>query len=221
MQSLLAMRKLLPSAILFAAAFAACAAQVNTSASVNASGAKVDEEHKWEPTESGEKSSAPKDGSLGVSKAITGDAGPPPQPAPKAPYVGVRHDLSLASARANAASCTCLAVAVGAPADPAFEWQGPVPEVGDDTMVVAIGSEGIECNSGKGTPPVASIAGVERSGDDVVVSVEAAHAGRPTMHGAVIKRPGANGAIVIRGHGAVPFGRPLGGEKGACRIPLH
>ena len=68
--------------------------------------------------------------------------------------------------------------------------------------------------------PVPSIAAVERSGDDVVVSIEEAHEGRPTVHGALTHRPGPGGSVIFRATGGLPFGKPVDGSKGACKIAV-
>lgn len=146
------------------------------------------------------------------------------------PFVGVTHDLSIAPTAPRPESCKCLTVAFGSPSDPVFEWKsGSAPSVPDDVFAVAIAGDNVACEwkvkAGRGKlrelpVPVPSIAGVERVGEDVVVSVEAARDDRPVARGALSKRPGPTGGIIVRGRGKVPFGTPASGAKGRCRIAV-
>lgn len=135
-------------------------------------------------------------------------------------FIGVTPDLTLSPAESRTVACQCLALAHGQPSSPAFQWQGGPPEATDHSMAVAISGEGVPCNW-EGEVPVPSIAGVERSGNDVVITIEPAREGRPIMRGAMILRPGPKGALVIKGKGNVPWGRPADGSAGTCRIPVE
>jgi hypothetical protein len=141
-----------------------------------------------------------------------------------AAWIGVSHDLSLADAKARTPVCQCLAAAAGSPSDPAFAWRSGMPAVDEDTIAVAISGDGVPCSAtvGKGKAahaPLPSIAGMERVGDDLVVDVEEAVDGRPTVRGLLAKRPGPTGSVIVRAR-SLPFGRPEGGGKGTCRIPV-
>lgn len=145
----------------------------------------------------------------------------PPKPL-RAAFIGVTPDLTLAPAEARSATCMCLALAHGAPGSSAFQWQGGAPEETDDSMAIAISSENVSCgwNEAGAEMPIPSIAGVERSGNDVVVTIEPAREGRPVMRGAMILRPSPKGDLLVKGKGRVPFGRPADGSMGTCRIAI-
>lgn len=207
---------------------AGCHAEVQTKANVSASAGE--DEHKWETGQQetwnappGVKPAAPAAPAAAPSAAADTTPG-------RAPFIGVTPDLTLAPTDHRTPSCMCLAVGFGQPGDSAFRWQGGVPGADEGTMAVAISGDGVPCDwkpKGKGRakkqesePLIPSIAAVESSGNDVVVTVEAAHLGRPIAHGAMIQRPGPGGALVVRGRGRVPFGRPADGGKGTCRIAV-
>jgi hypothetical protein len=125
---------------------------------------------------------------------------------------GARPDLSLANARA-ANACQCLAVAVGQPNDPLFAWQSGAPTTDPATQaVIALSSEGSSCGEGAG----ASYWGYRREGENVVVLVENARAGRPVIQGAIVPRPQGSGQILVRPlTRQVPYGGSPDGS-GAC-----
>jgi hypothetical protein len=191
-----------------------CAAQVKAEAHAGGSVNEPDE-RRWEVPQKGEAAPAPS------------SAQPPPQALAAAPsqsgattFLGVMHDLSPAPGAGAAPTCTCLGVTYGPPSDPKFAWQVGAPQVGPDTLAVAITGD-VECRApqkkGDGPP---SISGIGRQGDDVVIFVEAARGGRPVVRGALVQRPGPKGAIVVKPRGHVRFGTPLGGGSGACRIAV-
>lgn len=197
------------------AALVGCHAEVRTKADFSVSANEREAEEKEvaddypdEPTQAVEAKS------LREPKAAA-----PTRPA----FIGVTPDLTLAPSSSRAPSCQCLAVAHGEPGDTAFEWEGGPPASDERAMAIAISGDGVPCSwDSKGAPvPTPSIAAVERSGQDVVVTVEPAVAGRPVMRGAMILRPGSKGALIIRGSGKVPFGRSADGSNGTCRIAVE
>ncbi len=209
---------LLASATLFAGCHASLQAKVDTSKTPSS-----DMDRQWEEAQGESWSAEP-----GTKKARANTlATDPTAPSQSPDFIGATPDLSLAPAATRAATCACVAVVVGAPSDPAFAWRGAVPTAGDTALALAITGEGVACEPpakrgkhGKpGAMPTPSLAGVEREGEDVIVTLEAAHPGRPLVHGALIPKPGPKGAIVVRGRGAVPFGRAAAGGK-VCRVAV-
>jgi hypothetical protein len=194
-----------------AAALAGC--QAHASASANMTATTQDDDRKYETPEP-------------ASPAPAGGARPMVAPAPAAPvdrtiFLGVVHDLSLAPGAARTPACQCLAVAYGTPADPKFTWQGGPPRVDPGTMAVAIAADGVACSARGYAPARASISGVERSGDDIVLVVENVREGRPVMHGALVAAPGGKGSLVVRARGGAPYGAPPGGGHGPCRVAVQ
>ncbi len=133
------------------------------------------------------------------------------------PLLGARHDLRLAP-NVSTAKCQCLAAVVGSPAAAGLSWMGPPPKLdAASQLVVALGSEGIECPA-NAKNEVASYRGYAVEGADVVVTVETAQSGRPVTHGAIIPRPTAGGQVYVRPAAKqVPFGRALQGD-GRCAL---
>ncbi|HEY3256086.1 MAG TPA: hypothetical protein VGJ91_19135 [Polyangiaceae bacterium] len=133
--------------------------------------------------------------------------------------LGARHDLSLVIQHANAA-CTCVKVAIGSAPSAAFQWQGSVPQLNDDTqLAMALSSESMPCqNEPKGSSG-ASYWGYRISGNDVIVFVEGARAGRPRTAAAIIPKPVADGQVYLApAKSKLPYGRPLDGSSGKCKI---
>lgn len=132
--------------------------------------------------------------------------------------LGARRDLRLAP-NVTQASCQCLAVVLGPPETPGFTWQGPRPSTHPtNQIVIGLGSEGIACDQNpKGH--VASYKGYTVEGDDVVVTVEIARAGRPITQGAILPRPEAGQIYVRPASGDVPFGRGLDGAPRCALKP--
>jgi hypothetical protein len=123
---------------------------------------------------------------------------------------GVRHDVSLGGAAAPDTRCTCLDVAVGAADDPRFEWAEERPKVAPDQIVVAMRTEGSQCqNQPERRRP--SIRGVELKGEDVIVTVEELALDRPQALGAVVRKPGPRGRLwfrpALKGKVHVPYAR--------------
>jgi hypothetical protein len=117
--------------------------------------------------------------------------------------------------------CSCVAAAYGYSGDEAFKWRGEPPRVGNDALVVAIGTDGVQCDK-QGPGP--SIQAIDREGDDVVVVLEAWNQARPQAMGAIIPNPGANGHIYLRAHDKKAiYGHPLDGAGAGphgrwCRV---
>jgi len=133
-------------------------------------------------------------------------------------YFGIARRLTLAPGQRQPA-CSCVAAAVGGSNDPAFDWHGDKPDVGPDALVVAISSDGVECpHEGRG----ASIAAIDRRGNDVIVVLEEFKDTRPMALGAIIPNPGSDGTIYLRARGKAPYGRPLteayGSARNLCKI---
>jgi hypothetical protein len=133
------------------------------------------------------------------------------------PLLGARSGLTLAPAEVPG-QCTCLRVALGSANLGAFRWKGEVPAVDDERqLVLALSSEGAGCTNPKGSLG-ASYWGYRRSGDDIVVYVENAVAGRPLASGAIIPKPVGQGQVYVAPVAkGVPFGSAPGG-KGNCKI---
>jgi hypothetical protein len=133
--------------------------------------------------------------------------------------LGVRSDMSLVVAHANAA-CKCLKAAIGSAGSAAFQWQGAVPHLNDDTqLAVALSSESMPCeNEPKGSSG-ASYWGYRISGNDVIVFVEGARAKRPRAGAAIIPKPVADGQVYIApAKRKMPYGLPLDGKGTRCKV---
>lgn len=133
--------------------------------------------------------------------------------------LGARHDLTLAPAKKNA-NCRCLAVVAGGAGDPAFQWQGGAPRIdAASQLVVALSSEGLDCQAAPADSLGASYWGYRLSGDDVVIIVENARFGRPVTQGAIIPRPLGNGRVYVKPASKdVPFGAPLSPSDKLCAV---
>lgn len=141
---------------------------------------------------------------------------PLPPPVLHTEYFGIARRLTLAPAQRQP-SCKCVAAVVGSGNDPNFDWHGEKPDVGVDAVVIAVSDEGIECeHPGRGP----SISGVERVGNDVVVTLEEFKDTRPIALGAIIPNPGPEGAVYLRARGRTPYGRPLEGTGFGVRRDL-
>jgi len=112
---------------------------------------------------------------------------------------GVRHDLSMKPGTPRTAACGCLAVEVGMPGKQAFAWDGQVPSIGPDAVVVALSARGVDCPAEPDeSKRRASISAVDRDGDDVLIEIEELPEGRPLALGAIIPKPGPNGALYLQ-----------------------
>ena len=113
-------------------------------------------------------------------------------------WFGVRHDLSMSASAPRTPACGCLAAEVGMPGKQAFQWDGEVPIIGPDAVVIAVSSRGVACAAeADESKRRASISGVERDGEDVLVEIEDLPEGRPLALGAIIPKPGAKGGLYI------------------------
>lgn len=125
---------------------------------------------------------------------------PASQPAPPdaLTWFGVRHDLSMSASAPRSPACGCLAAEVGMPGKQAFQWDGEVPVIGPDAVVIAVSARGVACPAeADESKRRASISGVERDGDDVLVEIEDLPEGRPLALGAIIPKPSAKGGLYI------------------------
>jgi hypothetical protein len=192
----------------------ACKGHVQAEARVAASTEADD--RKWEITEpaSAEPVMSP------AASAVPIAEGAPDSRSTETGFFGVMHDLSLAPRAQRIPVCRCLAVAYGPVTDPQFAWVADRPKAAPGVAAVAIAADGVACD---GPPPApdpsrASIAGVERDGVDVIVTIETISEGRPVMHGALIEPPGPGGSLLVRALGGAPYGAPLNGGPGPCRV---
>ena len=133
--------------------------------------------------------------------------------------LGARSDLSLVAEQANA-RCACLKAAIGSASSSAFRWQASAPKLDDETqLAVALSSEGMPCtNEPKGSSG-ASYWGYRISGNDVIVFVEGARAGRPRTAAAIIPKPVADGQVYVApAKRKLPYGLPLDGGGAKCKV---
>lgn len=134
------------------------------------------------------------------------------QPATKT-LLGARHDLMLAPGAPQ--PCACLAVAIGTPSSTQLSWTGVRPTIDPATQtVIALGSDGVPCTE---AGPGASYMGYVKENGDVIVTVEAAVAGRPVTRGAIIPQPDPGKQIYVQPSGKIPYGR---GKNGEARCAL-
>lgn len=127
--------------------------------------------------------------------------------------LGARHDVMLSKGAPQ--PCACLAVALGQPGAAQFTWTGNRPTIDGTTQtVIALDSSGVPCSeAGSG----ASYMGYVKEQGDVIVTVEAAVAGRPVTHGAIIPKPDPGKQIFVQPSGKIPYGR---GKNGEARCAL-
>lgn len=131
-------------------------------------------------------------------------------------YFGVARHLTLRSEH-RSASCRCLVAAVGTAASAAFDWHNKQPSVGSDALVVAIGRSKHECKiQGRGP----SIAGFEKHGNDIIVTVEHFRDARPIVLGAIVPNPGPEGFVYIKPLANTIYGASLDSSNRSklCRI---
>ncbi|MET0792114.1 MAG: hypothetical protein ABW061_11385 [Polyangiaceae bacterium] len=133
--------------------------------------------------------------------------------------LGARHDMSLVIEHANAA-CACLKVAIGSAPSAAFQWQGPVPALDNEMqLALALSSESMACKDEPKGSSGASYWGYRISGNDVIVFVEGARAGRPRTGAAIIPKPVGDGQVFIApAKSKMPYGRSLDGKSERCKI---
>ncbi len=133
--------------------------------------------------------------------------------------LGARHDMSLVTQHANAA-CACLKAAIGTSGSAAFAWQAAVPRLNEETQLAfALTSETMACNDEPKGSSGASYWGYRISGNDVVVFVEGARAGRPRTAAAIIPKPVGDGQVYISPAKAkLPYGRSLDGKSERCKV---
>ncbi len=133
-------------------------------------------------------------------------------------WFGVRHDLSMKPGTPRQPVCGCVSVEVGMPGKQAFLWDGAVPSIGPDALVVAVSVRGVECPAEPDeTKRRASISGVERDGDDVILEIEELPEGRPMALGAIIPKPGPNGALFLQPRDKKVRWLPQGAGK-RCKV---
>ena len=162
-----------------------------------------------------------------TGKKAEDDPEPPPSfnpadaPRVTTSRIGVTHNLSLTPEASQKAQCRCMAAVLGAPSDPAFQWRGTPPTVGDDAIVLGISSEGTPCD-GRATGRGPSIQAVEEESGNLVVTIEENRVGIPPARGAVMKRPAASGGwVIFRASRRLPYDDALPGSGDPyCRMRL-
>ena len=188
---------------LFVPTFLACQASVQGQGKVQAGTEEeanfdVEGDAAWDykAPEKGSETSSPKAAEIPLSDSK------------KMALLGARHDLLLKEGAEK--QCECLAVFLGQPSSSRLTWMESTPSTNSQSqLVLALASEGVECSK---DAPTASYMGYEKKGDDIFVSIEAAVAGRPITHGAIIPRPLNQGQVYIRADKELPYGRSLTGE---------
>lgn len=132
----------------------------------------------------------------------------------------VRHDMMISKDTPHEANCSCLMAIAAPPGDARVVFQNEAPKLEQDVLVFALSAKDVACPSAAdGTPRRPSIAGVEREGPDVIVTVEELPPGRPLATGAVIAAPGKGGSLYVKPKSAKsPYGRPLSGGRGRCKV---
>lgn len=134
-------------------------------------------------------------------------------------WFGVRHDLSIKPGAPRQPACGCVAVEKGMPGKQAFLWDGQVPVIGSDAIVVAVSVRGVECPAEPDEAKRrASISGVERDGDDVIIEIEDLPEGRPLALGAIIPKPGPNGGLYLQPRDKGVRWLPQGGPSKRCKV---
>lgn len=135
-------------------------------------------------------------------------------------WFGVRLDLSVRPGTPRTPACGCLAVEVGMPGKQAFLWDGEVPAIGPDALVVAVSARGLDCPAeADESKRRASISAVDRDGDDVLLEIENVPEGRPLALGAIIPKPGPNGALLLQPRDAKVRWVPQGAAN-RCRLKV-
>jgi len=184
-------------------------------ASVSASGtARVKHD-----SEVGPDGDAPDFNKPSSAKALATPAASAPNFTGEVTLLGARHDMSLVIEHANAA-CACIKVAIGSAPSAAFQWQGPVPSLNSDTqLALALSSESMACNNEPKGSSGASYWGYRISGNDVIVFVEGARAGRPRTGAAIIPKPVGEGQVYLApAKSKMPYGRSLDGKSERCKV---
>jgi hypothetical protein len=188
-----------------------CQAHAQASAQVNARTESDDRKFEVAETE--------------LPPSATRAAGPAPiaaePPADRLNFVGVVHDLMLAPASQRTAACQCLAVGYGPPTDPKFLWHTGAPRTDAGTIAVAVAADGVACSARGYAPLLASISAVQTEGDDLVLVMENVREGAPVVHGALVVPPGPAGVLVVRSRRGAPYGAPLAGGTGPCRLKMQ
>ena len=133
--------------------------------------------------------------------------------------LGARSDMTLVIEHANAA-CACLKIAIGSAPSAAFKWQGTMPLLNDNTqLAMALSSESMPCDKEPKGASGASYWGYRIAGNDVIVFVEGARAGRPRAGAAIIPKPVGDGQVyVVPAFKKEPYGRSLDGGNAKCKV---
>jgi hypothetical protein len=201
-----------------------CAKSARAKASTEAKA--EDDDRKWElgPTGAAEAAETDMSGKPLGGHSSAGLAMAPPAAGEEVHFLGVVHDLALGPAAEKVAACSCLAVAYGRPNSPTFKWRNGARRTDKDTMAIAISSEAVACNVMVGgkekTLAPASIAAIEHEDKNIVVVIEEARRGIPVARGVLVKALEPGAFVIIKGRGDVPFGTPIGGGQGACRVAI-
>ena len=113
-----------------------------------------------------------------------------------------------------------MKAAIGSSSSAAFAWQAALPRLNDETQLAfALTSETMACKDEPKGSSGASYWGYKISGNDVIVFVEGARAGRPRTVAAIIPKPVADGQVYIApAKSKLPYGRALDGKATKCKI---
>jgi hypothetical protein len=132
--------------------------------------------------------------------------------------LGARQDFSLVTEHASTA-CACLKVALGSPSSAAFKWQNNLPRLDEDKQLALALSSDMPCKGEPKGSSGASYWGYRISGNDVIVFVEGARAGRPRAGAAIIPKPVADGQVYVApAKRNYPYGRSLDGKDARCKV---
>lgn len=153
------------------------------------------------------------------AKALANAPATEPNFAGEVTLLGARHDMNLVLEHASVA-CACIKVAIGSAPSAAFQWQGAVPHLNDETqLALALSSESMVCKDEPKGSSGASYWGYRISGNDVVVFVEGARSGVPRAGAAIIPKPVGDGQVYVApAKSKMPYGRPLDGKGERCKI---
>jgi hypothetical protein len=190
-----------------------CHAQTKANAQMSA-GTESDD-RKYETAETELPPPAPRAAALADGGAVA------ETPSDRLHFLGVVHDLMLAPAAQRTAACQCLAVGYGPPSDPKFVWHVGAPRTDPGTIALAVAADGVACSARGYAPLLASISAVQNDGDDLVLTMENVRDGAPVVHGALVVPPAPGGALVIRARRGAPYGAPLAGRSGPCRLKMQ
>ncbi len=133
----------------------------------------------------------------------------------EAALLGARHDLYL---KGNGrVVCGCMQATAGPAYTPGLVWDATVPRLDLDSQVALAISDGADCAGAPTGAEGASYRGYQQQGNDVIVLLEAARAGKPQVSGAVVPKPVAGGRLILSPFKPdLPYGR--GEDEKGCVV---